>query len=353
MCSAVAHRIAHAGFGFTPAASRTVTSVPRGLLALVPKPSGITMRVKENEQVERDTIPLIKKVVRETLSQTSALAKKLKGRSLEETLRNDTNFILKHIRYKRDAAGKEQVREPARLIHEGAGDCDCFATLLSSLLTNQKIGHALRIMKQHGAGNWSHIYVVVPKPGGGHYTLDPVTNSFNVEPPSTQKKDIPMALERLSGVAETEAEKNPLWCKLKRLNALEIFVPTKQVLDSDLVPTRNYLIDKKIPFVEDGDRVIVKTPEGNISVPSILTPDQAKAVDVVATVPAEEIKAATPEIKQQQAGFGWLMGLLLGGALLSSLSSPKKAATKVASGGLAGTTKRKAKAKRKYKTIHL
>ncbi len=136
---------AHIGLGFTPAEARVTTPVPASAKYLVPRPANATVHIKSNEQVERDTIPLIKQIVSETLGQTKALAKKLQGTSLEQTVKNDTDFILKHIRYKRDASGKEQVREPARLIYDGVGDCDCFATLLSSLLTNQKIKHSLRI----------------------------------------------------------------------------------------------------------------------------------------------------------------------------------------------------------------
>lgn len=342
------------GLGFSPAASRTTTPVPAWALALVPKPDKKTVVLKAgNEDVETDTIPAIKRIVRETLSQTKRLAVRLKGTSLEQTLRNYTNFILQHIRYVKDAAGKEQLREPARTIYDGKGDCDCFAILLSSLLTNAKIAHQFKTIKQNGNTGWSHIYVVVPKPGGGYYTLDPVTNQFDTEPSFTKDKTYPMALERLSGLgAEAEAAARP--CRPRTLASLEFFVPTKQVLNADLVPTREFLIDEKIPFVENGSTVTLATPKGALTVPSIITPAQADVVKQVATVTPETNQ---PAVEQKKAGFGWLFGLLVGGAFLSTLSDPKKAATKVASGGLAGVkhkTKSTNKRKRpKYATLHL
>lgn len=344
--------IAHASLGFSPATSRTVTPVPAWALALVPKPDKKTIVIKAgNEDVERDTLPAIKRIVKETLYQTKRLAMRLKGATLEQTVRNYTNFILKHIRYVKDAHGKEQLREPSRLIYDGRGDCDCFAITLSSLLTNAKIPHQFKTIKQNGSAHWSHIYVVVPKPGGGYYTLDPVTNQFDSEPSFTNDKTFPMSLERLSGVS-AEEDRTIKKCWPPSLRALEIFVPTKEVLNVDLVPTQQFLTDKNIPFVADGDKVIVQTAQGPVNVPSIITPEQAKIVETAATT------APAPPPKQQQAGgFGWLVGLLLGGAALSALSDPKKAATKVASGGLAGVKhKKKSTHKRKhpkYKTLHL
>ncbi len=195
-------------------------------------------------------------------------------------------------------------------------------------------------MKQNGAGEWSHIYVIVPKPGGGYYTLDPVTNKFNSEPTFTEKKDFNMALERLSGLGYEAAD---LQCK--PIQALEFFTPTKQVLSAELVPTREYLLDKQIAFVDDGEKVVVQTKEGAVSVPSILTKQQAATLtQAVSTNPTP----ATPEAPTQaKAGFGWLLALLLGGAVLGSLKDPKKVAT----GGMAGI--KATKQKRKFKTLQL
>ena len=174
--------------GLVPAADRKVRPMPASLRNLVPPPTG------ENENVKSadadpiyDTVPFIRKVVGRTLYQTKKLAAKLKGNSTLETARNDFNFIYDYIRYKLDDSGIEQVRSPRRLIYEAAGDCDCFATLLSSLLTNQGIDHSLRVAAYNG-NDWTHIYVIVPY-RGSYITLDPVTNEFNYEVKPSATKD--------------------------------------------------------------------------------------------------------------------------------------------------------------------
>ena len=47
-------------------------------------------------------------------SDTAKLAPILKGKSLEETLRNNWNFVYNHIQYKLDTPGIEELRRPAR-----------------------------------------------------------------------------------------------------------------------------------------------------------------------------------------------------------------------------------------------
>jgi hypothetical protein len=346
MYSASPYRL---GLGYSPAAQRTVKPVPAWALALVPKPTGKNETVKaSNEDVERDTMPLIKNKIQRTLHHTKKLAPKLKGATLEQTLRNNWNFIFNHIQYVKDEPGKEQVRSPRRMIHEGKGDCDCFTVTLSSLLHNQGIPHKLRIMKQNGKPNWSHIYVIVPKPTGGYYTLDPVTHRFNFEAAHTQTKDYPMALEYLDGLAATQA------CATNNVAALQPYAVTKFIQEDGLIPTKQFLKDNAIPYMEqpDGAAQIVTT-QGALQVPAVITRAQSELVKAAAietphveTLPAED-EQAKPLV--QQAGFGWLIALLIGGALLLK-PDPKKAASKAASGGLAGV---KRKTKRTYKTLKL
>lgn len=285
--------------GYSPASTRKTRPVPAWALALVPKPTGKNETVLSGqEQVERDTIPLIKSKIKRTLWHTKKLAPKLKGTTLEETLRNDWNFIFDHIKYVKDAPGTEQVRSPRRLIHDGRGDCDCFVVTLSSLLHNQGIPHKLRIIKQNGASHWSHVYVVVPKPGGGYYTLDPVTHKFDYEPPHSQTKDFTMALEYLDGLADETAAAR---CKPIGPNALTFY-------------------QGPVPLFSDQQK--------------------NDAVQPAQVVEDAEVMQAQPA--QQKAGFGWWMLLLIGG-LIATGADPKKAGLKAASGGLAGTKNKKLK----------
>ena len=142
-----------------------------------------------------DTVELMKKVVWKYLSDTEAIAKKLKSPSVKRTSENIWNFLYHHIQYKLDQEGLEQLRRPARswADRKSGIDCDCFAIFCSSILTNLEIPHSFRITKYDGSEYFQHVYVVVPY-GSGLIKIDPVLSSFNYEPPFSTKRDIPMNL---------------------------------------------------------------------------------------------------------------------------------------------------------------
>lgn len=177
------------GLGMVPNGKRTVTPVPGKLLAMVPPPTGKNETyLNAGADPEHDTVPLIKKLVRRQLYQGTKLAQALKGSSVEATTRNIWNFFFKHIQYKQDANGVEEVRSLRRTVHGGFGDCDDYVCSISNLLKNMGISHKYRIAKYNGSPDYSHIYIIVPT-GGSYITLDPVVHQFNYEVPFTAKKD--------------------------------------------------------------------------------------------------------------------------------------------------------------------
>ncbi|MFN3405187.1 MAG: transglutaminase-like domain-containing protein [Cytophagaceae bacterium] len=161
-----------------------------------------------------DTVNLVQSMVADTLEDTRQLAEYLQGNSLEETCRNIWEFIYKHIQYKQDKKGVEQVRRPSRTWadRKDGVDCDCYTVFKSSILTNLGIPHKLRMTKYYYRKNFQHIYVIVPKDGNVHQeldiksnrdkyiVLDCVTNAYNFEHPYTEKKDFNMELNRLDGL---------------------------------------------------------------------------------------------------------------------------------------------------------
>lgn len=124
------------------------------------------------------------KIVLKTLHQTKAIAKKLEGRNLRETLRNIAHYLQYNFRYKQDASDREQIRTPIRSFQDRyiGIDCDCFSTLASSILTNLGIDHYWRKTKPSASDpDYAHIYVIVPKMPGldlnirsNYYVIDPV-----------------------------------------------------------------------------------------------------------------------------------------------------------------------------------
>lgn len=173
---------------------------------LFPKAELKDTLIKRNAEV-KDTIQFIPQAVRLTLGQVRAFVRQeLMGYSLMETCRRIWQFLYDHIDYKKDQSGKEQIRSPARTMHDLVADCDDYATFISAILCVKKIPHFLRVTKY--SGSWQHIYVVVPVPGGRHITIDCVVDRFNYEVSYTDKIDVKMDLEFLSGLdSASEQEK--------------------------------------------------------------------------------------------------------------------------------------------------
>jgi transglutaminase-like putative cysteine protease len=128
------------------------------------------------------------RIVSEHSSDTKKLAQKLKAANLRDTLRNIWNFVYTYIQYEPDSKLFEQLRRPLRTLHDQKGDCDCYAILIGSVLTNLNIPYSFRVAEYENRGFFQHVYVVVPN-GGGYITVDPVVEKFDYEKPFTKKKD--------------------------------------------------------------------------------------------------------------------------------------------------------------------
>lgn len=207
---------------------------------LFPKAKLTDSRIKRGASVN-DTVNFIPKAVELTKWQTKKLAKMLKGGSLHDTCHNIWDFVFQHIRYHKDEEGREQIRSPARSWHDRfrGVDCDCYTMFISTILTNLRIPHILRITKYSG-NNFQHIYPIVPVANGKEIIIDCVVEKFNYEEPYTEKKDTPMDLEFLEGLESTDAElgKGGGWFKKfshDYLHALNKFNPATVALRNGLL----------------------------------------------------------------------------------------------------------------------
>lgn len=144
--------------------------------------------VRMNNATPESTVAFMHYVIRETTSDTARLAQSLRGSSLRDTLSNIWNFVYQHIQYVPDSAVMEQVRRPLRTLYDQKGDCDCYATLIGSILTNLGIPFSLRIAKYNGRSYFQHVYVVV-KDGGKELVVDPVVDRCFYEKKPSEKKD--------------------------------------------------------------------------------------------------------------------------------------------------------------------
>lgn len=166
---------------------------------LFPIASGVIKTIKRDATVG-DTLSFIKKIVPETLHQTKEIADVLKGSNIYDTCENIWHFVYRHIRYRKDKDGYEQVRSPRRswADRDKGVDCDCYTTFISSILCNLRIPHILRITK-YSKPHFQHIYPIVPL-GHKSITIDCVTDKFDYEVPYSEKKDMHMDLQYLDGL---------------------------------------------------------------------------------------------------------------------------------------------------------
>src|SRR6476661_2322194 len=165
---------------------------------LFPQAENSFSTIRKNANVTH-TVAFIPKVVSETLDHTKKIAQLLKARTTYETCSNIWHFVYQHIAYKKDQDGFEQIRSPARAWHDRKKgvDCDCYSVFISSILTNCRVPHILRITKYH-RDYFQHIYPVVVL-NGKEIPIDCVTDKFNYEVPYSEKKDYPMDLQYLNG----------------------------------------------------------------------------------------------------------------------------------------------------------
>ena len=318
----------------TAAENRHVMPMPSWVKKVTPAPSFIDQTIVEGqESVTGDTVPLMKRRVYKNLAQTRELARRLKGSTKEQTARNYYNFIVRHIRYVLDPDQVEQVRDPARTIYDGKGDCDCMVVLLSSMLLNAGIPHYLRIMKEFN-DHWSHTYVVIPKNGkslkrrSDYLAVDPVTHRFDYEAPHSETKDTFMALQSLQGIGRANGcPTEPLVERIRR------FAFNDQIRDSGLIPTEEFLKERGIAYVPtlDTERnagaVMITTPSGPLSIPTILSAAGAEQLldRVMPAASRQTITTAAPEIKPAEiksagVGNGWLWYAIAGGMVLYILT---------------------------------
>lgn len=187
---------------------------------LFPAPSRKDETIKGNASLE-DTIRLIQRTVPQTLWHTDKIARKLKGKTLDETCSNVWHFVYGHIQYKRDKDGVEQIRSPRRTWWERKTgvDCDCYTEFILSILLCLRLPCLARITKYPKQPpeipTWQHIYVIVPRNGRSdkgltsrddYIVIDCVKDNYDDEQPFLEHKDFAMRLDYLDGLEDTEAK---------------------------------------------------------------------------------------------------------------------------------------------------
>jgi hypothetical protein len=138
------------------------------------------------------TVDQMKEWIEKYSFQTMALAKKLKGKGLKETVDNIYNFLYNHIQYTADGETQRLLSPACAWKQRHAGlDCKSFSVFASSILLNLGIEHLIRQIKQPGfhPNEFTHVYVVIPHKNSSNGFIIDATKHQNVESIYIEKAD--------------------------------------------------------------------------------------------------------------------------------------------------------------------
>lgn len=162
--------------------------------------------IKKRRGTTKDIINEVLNTYQDTWHTTAELAETLKRGTEEETCRAVFDFIIENVNYNEDPNGVQWIRTPARLLHDGEGDCKSMAILSASLLNNLGIPCFFRFVSFSKNNQITHVYTVTEN----GIIIDPVERIdgqpvFNYASQYTYKKDMNTTqISRLSGIRATE-----------------------------------------------------------------------------------------------------------------------------------------------------
>ena len=162
--------------------------------------------LKKRRGTTRDIINEVLNTYQDTWHTTAELAETLRRGTEEETCRAVFDFIIENVNYNEDPDGVQWIRTPARLLHDGEGDCKSMAILSASILNNLGIPCFFRFVSFSKNHQITHVYTVTES----GIIIDPVERVngqpvFNYASDYTYKKDMNTTqISRLSGIGATE-----------------------------------------------------------------------------------------------------------------------------------------------------
>ncbi len=169
---------------------------------LIPKYQGVSHNF-DSGSLNSDTYDTLKFMaiwVEKYHHQMSRIAPKLKGATIEKTVRNIYEFLYWHFQYKLDDE-LQQLYSPSAAWHfrKTGFDCKTYSLLASCILTELGIPHSFRKVQQPGLmpGEWSHVYVIVHDKLNYH-VID-ATNHTNTEVVYIKKFDMNLKHKGLAG----------------------------------------------------------------------------------------------------------------------------------------------------------
>ncbi len=151
------------------------------------------------------TVSSMREWVKKYHSQAKRIAPILKGATVEKTVENIHSFLYQLLAYKADGP-LQVIKSPACAwsTRDQGTDCKTFSVFASAILSELRINHAIRQVKQptFHPDLWTHVYVVVPKNqnskriGKDYFVLDG-TKMINTEVSYSEKNDEFMDLQHI------------------------------------------------------------------------------------------------------------------------------------------------------------
>jgi len=173
-----------------------------------------------------DIINLLIQAHKKSLDDTAELARSITSSSNTDYIRKLYDLVKQNVAYKLDPPDAQFVKSPAQVWRDKFSDCKSYSLFIATALHNAGIPYRYRFVSFNKSRVPTHVYVIVPKQGGGYITLDAVMPGYNQEKPFTFKKDIDMkGLYYVSGIGEVRNSRVPSLEKRAMMNRKRVKRP--------------------------------------------------------------------------------------------------------------------------------
>jgi hypothetical protein len=180
------------------------------LIKTIGSPDNKAVLVNSWQNVD-DIIKVIMQQHAENLKDAKKICKYFKGNSEKETAKNVFNFLKNEIEYKVEPAAKQTSKTLKRFLADGFGDCKHFSNFTGTIMQACGYNVTYRFAGYNGK-DLQHVYNILPD---SKIVVDAVLPYFDTEKTYSKKKDIKMAMYKLSGTNEEDIFIGGLYSNLK------------------------------------------------------------------------------------------------------------------------------------------
>lgn len=109
-------------------------------------------------------------------AQIERIARSLVGNNIYSTCRNIWAYLIDNVKYQADGETGlgEMIRTPARLLHDGTGDCKSYSLFTATVLRFLNIKHVFRFASYNSNPEATHVYIIAYDEQGDEVCIDAV-----------------------------------------------------------------------------------------------------------------------------------------------------------------------------------